>query len=359
MADTAIDTTERGSGMFDKGLILGPGPAPRCDDFRLGGPVVRWDDKVSRWRMWYYCRATGFADDVAPAFGTGSVATALSEDGLSWQRQDHHLEGGAVLRPSTDQDAFDSSHVAVSDVIRHDGRWLMAYFGGSAEIPEGTKELYAKPGYRMRLGIAESPDGIHWSRIAGNAPGGAVLDVAAGDVYVAFPGLVATDDGFLMHYTTVDNHGRFHRTHVVRSDDLQHWSETPGFDFDADPPLHESAGIVTRDIVANPTDAPERWLMVYTARDGRSETAERRSICAAVSDDLLAWRRLPQNPCFTVGPQGAWDSGGVANPRLVATADALHLYYFGWSNPSYADHPGRGIGCAVGGAGRLDNFKRI
>lgn len=343
--------------MFDKGLILGPGPAPRCDDFRLGGPVVRRDQ--DRWRMWYYCRATGFAEDVAPAFGTGSVATAVSDDGLRWQREDHHLEGGAVLTASEDPDAFDCSHVAVSDVVRHDGRWLMAYFGGSREVPGDTKELYARPGYRMRLGIAESPDGIHWSRIAGDAAGGAVLDVAAGDVYVAFPGLVATDTDFRMHYTTVDNQGRFHRTHVVTSSDLKHWSQAPDFVFDADPPLPESAGIVTRDIVENPTDTPERWLMVYTARDGRAETAERRSICAAVSDDLLTWRRLPQNPIYTVGPQGAWDSGGVANPRLVATADALHLYYFGWSNSSYSDHPGRGIGCAVSSTRRLGNFKRI
>ncbi len=345
------------NGMFEKGLILGPAAGPRCDDFRLGGPVVHRDE--DRWRMWYYCRANGFAGDVAPAFGTGSVATAVSDDGLRWQREDHHLEGGAVLTPSDDPDAFDCGHVAVTDVIRHEGRYLMAYFGGSREVPADTKELYACPGYRMRLGIAESPDGIHWSRIAGDAPGGAVLDVAPGDVYVAFPGLVATDDGFLMHYTTVDNQGRFHRTHVVTSPDLKHWSKAPDFDFDADPPLPESAGIVTRDIIRNPTDAPEKWLMVYTSRDGRAETAERRAICAAVSDDLLAWRRLPQSPFFTVGPQGAWDSGGVANPRLVATPEAWYLYYFGWSNPPYADHPGRGIGCAVSRTRRLESFKRV
>ncbi len=345
--------------MFEKGLSLGPGPAPRCDDFRLGGPVVRWDDAASCWRMWYYCRATGFPDDVAPAFGTGAVATAVSDDAVNWTREDHGLEGGAVLMPSDDARAFDCAHVAVSDVIWHRDRWLMAYFGGNREVPGNTKVLYAKPGYRMRIGLAESADGVRWSRIEGAAPGGAVVDIGDGDVYVAFPGLLAVEDGFLMHYTTVDNQGRFHRTRVAASTDLRHWSDAADFEFDADPPLHESAGIVTRDIVANPTDTPERWLMVYTARDGRAETVERRSVCAAVSDDLVAWRRLPGGPFFTVGPQGAWDCGGVANPRLVATPDALYLYYFGWSNPTYADHPGRGIGCAVGKPGSLDGFRRV
>ena len=63
--------------MFDNGLSLGPGPAPRCDDFRLGGPVVRRDAAASCWRLWYYCRASGFPDDVAPAFGTGAAGTMI------------------------------------------------------------------------------------------------------------------------------------------------------------------------------------------------------------------------------------------------------------------------------------------
>jgi hypothetical protein len=40
------------------GNVLGVGPPGRCDDFRLGGPVVRWDETLKLWRMWYYCRRT-------------------------------------------------------------------------------------------------------------------------------------------------------------------------------------------------------------------------------------------------------------------------------------------------------------
>ena len=87
--------------------------------------------------------------------------------------------------------------------------------------------------------------------------------------------------------------------------------------------------------------------MVYTARDGRPETGERRSIGVAVSDDLICWRRLWREPVFTPGIRGAWDSAGVANPRLVITEREYRLYYYGWSNDSCLQHPRRGIGLAI------------
>ena len=345
--------------MFDKGLVLGVSGRPRCDDFRIGGAVVRWDDRLSCWRMWYYCRANGFPEGLAPAFGTGTIATAVSQDGIDWERVDGPLPGGAVMGPSSDATAFDSTHVATGDVIWHRDRWLMVYFGGSREVPQATKELYAFPGYLLRLGLAESPDGVHWTRIAGQEAGGAIVDVTEDQVYAAFPGFVCLDDGLMVHYTSVDKLGRFHSSHAIRSSDLAQWTAFESFEFAADPLLHESAGIVTRDIVANPTDAPGKWLMVYTARDGRPETAERRSICAAVSDDLVHWRHLSRHPFFTVGRQGAWDSAGVATARLVVTADDIRLYYYGWSNASYEGHPGRGIGCAISRGRRLDTFRRV
>ncbi|MEE8577327.1 MAG: hypothetical protein V3T31_08720, partial [candidate division Zixibacteria bacterium] len=82
------------------GLILTESDTARCDDFRIGGPVVRWDDQLDIWRMWYYCRSADFPINLAPAFGTGSIATAISQDGLTWKRIDGPLDRGAVLLPS-------------------------------------------------------------------------------------------------------------------------------------------------------------------------------------------------------------------------------------------------------------------
>lgn len=341
------------------GLILTESDAPRCDDFRVGGPVVRWDDSSNLWRMWYYCRSRNFPDDLAPAFGTGSIATAVSRDGIAWKRVEGCLGQGAVMEPASAADAFDSTHIGTGDVIRRGNRWLMVYFGGNGEIPPDTIAPYAYPGYRIRLGLAESADGMSWSRIEGAGTQGAIIDIPPGSVYAAFPGLVASAEGFLVHFTTIDNLGQYHRTRCARSDDLRLWTHLKEFRFESDPLPHESAGIVTRDIVENPTDLPGRWLMLYTAHDGRPETSGRRSICAAVSDDLQRWKRVSGRPVFTVGPRGSWDSGGVAVPRLVVAGDELRLYYYGWSISPDGEPRTRGVGCASSSRGDLGRFRRI
>jgi len=346
--------------MFERGLVLGPSESARCDDFRLGGAVVRRDERASCWRMWYYCRSATFPAGVAPAFGSGAIATAVSDDGVNWRREMGPLAGGAVFLPAEDPEAFDSTHVGTGDVIWWRDRWLMAYFGGSSEVPAAAKEMYTHPGYLVRIGLAESSDGIHWTRLPGRAARGATVDVDEKSVYSAFPSLLALDDDLILHYTSVDKLGRYHSTNLLRSSDLESWQPVPGPIFERDVLPHESAGIVNRDIVENPlSEGGGRWLMIYTARDGRPETAERRSICAAVSDDLVHWRHHSPLPFLTVGPQGAWDSAGVASPKLVVTQEDLRLYYYGWSNESYSGHPGRGIGCAISKQRRLDAFRRV
>ncbi|MEX2495077.1 MAG: hypothetical protein WD448_03255 [Woeseia sp.] len=320
---------------------------------------MRRDEAASCWRMWYYCRSSAFPGEVAPAFGTGAIATAVSEDGVHWCREDGPLAGGAVFLPAADPRAFDSTHVGTGDVIRYRDRWLMAYFGGNDEVPAGAKEMYTHPGYSCRLGLAESSDGINWTRLPGPAAGGAIVEVDESSVYAAFPSLVVVDDGLMIHYTSVDKLGRYHSTHMLRSRNLESWHAATGFIFESDVLPHESAGIVNLDIVESPFSERGRWLMVYTARDGRPETAERRSICAAYSDDLIAWRRHSPLPFFTVGTHGAWDSAGVASPKLVITPEDFRLYYYGWSNASHSGHPARGIGCAVSATRRLNAFRRV
>jgi predicted GH43/DUF377 family glycosyl hydrolase len=111
--------------------------------------------------------------------------------------------------------------------------------------------------------------------------------------------------------------------------------------------------------VPNPLGNGPKWLMVYTAKDGRAETQARRSVAVAVSDDALSWRRLHDEPVFFVGRHGGWDSAGVANPRLVVTDRDLRIYYYGWSDKSFLGHPARGIGCAIAPGRDLRRFRRI
>ena len=345
--------------LFSAGLVLPPGPAGRCDDDRIGGPVIRWDEAIGRWRMWYYGRDAQFPQDVAPTLGSGSITTAVSDDGVHWTREDGPLAGGAVLRPSPDPAAFDSTHVATGDVIRHGNEWLMVYFGGGTETPTGTPQLYRAKGLGMRIGFARSRDGLNWTRVPGNAARGAIIDILEGDLYSAFPSLIHDGKRFLVHYTTVDKLGRYWRSRIATSPDAATWRPLGDLQWDNEPAPFESGGVITRCPMRNPIDGGAPWLMLYTAKDGRAETLARRSICAAVSDDAVTWRRLFDAPIFTVGAEGAWDHGGVAVPRLTVTDSGWLLHYYGWSDETFAEHPARGIGCAVSRNRDLKAFRRV
>ena len=275
---------------FLEGLVLPPGPSGRCDEDRIGGPVVRWDSENQRWRMWYYGRHRGFPKELAPAFGTGCIALAESEDGVNWTRVDGPLAGGAVLRPAQAPDAFDSIHVGTGDVIRDDDRWLMVYFGGNQETPTGTPPTYRFPGYVLRPGMAESTDGLHWRRISGNAAGNAAVDVDSSDVYSGFPNIVRDGARLVMYFTSVDKRGRYWHTHMAESSDAVHWTPLDDLRWLEEPALFEAGGVVTRDIQPNPFTDGSDWLMVYTAkrRAPRSRRATINRYCRIRRSDELA-----------------------------------------------------------------------
>ncbi|MFZ9995182.1 MAG: hypothetical protein ACO3OV_10810 [Steroidobacteraceae bacterium] len=334
--------------MFDRGCILEPSKIVRCDDARVGGPVVRWNADKNRWYLWYYARSQRFAAGLAPAFGTGAIALADSEDGTQFTRVEGKGREAAIFEPASgsteaDSAAFDARHVGTGDLLHWRGAWWMAYFGGNDEAPKDCAPLYAERGYVLRIGLAVSTDGVSWNRVGA----GAIAGPEGDEVYAGFPGLVDDGERLTLHYTVVDRQGRYYRTRMLSSMDGKEWRRTPEPFFEGEPPLHETGGVITRDIVPSPLPEVGRWWMVYTARDGRSETGERRSIGVAVSDDLIRWRRLWREPVFTPGIRGAWDSAGVANPRLVITEREYRLYYYGWSNDSCLEHPRRGIGLAI------------
>ncbi len=117
------------TGTSQPGLILGKGPEGWCDEARNGGATVRWNDDDQCWWMWYYARDNNYPEGVAPAFGTGRIALAKSEDGIIQERHKGHLAGGAIMDWSDDPEAFDSTHIGSGDILRHKDEWLLWYFG--------------------------------------------------------------------------------------------------------------------------------------------------------------------------------------------------------------------------------------
>lgn len=123
--------------------VLAPGPAGSFDSV---GPVpssVLYKDGL--YWMWYSAtRQIG---------GAYEIGLATSRDGLTWSK----YEGNPVVKVGA-RDAWDDGTVIAPSVIFYDGLFRM-WYRGIHGYPPGRQES---------IGLATSPDGIHWTKYAAN-----------------------------------------------------------------------------------------------------------------------------------------------------------------------------------------------
>ncbi len=333
------------------GRVLAPGPAGRCDDFRVGGAVVDHDALSGRWRMWYYCRDEAMAGP--PALGSGRIALATSRDGIAWERVDGAEAKGAVFAPSPVKTDFDSLHVGLTDVSRSAGEWLMWYFGGNDEPRTSTRTVIGtQAGLGMRAGLARSRDGVHWQRVRGATASGALVDFAPDQLYASWPNAFWDGRRFILQLTTPTIDMARFGTSVFASDDARDWKPLGELSWADGPRPWDMGGLVTRQVLANPVPGGRRWLMVYTGLNA----AHARRIAVADSDDGLCWHHVGTGAIFGVGAPGSWDEFGVAANRLLAVSGRLYLYYYGFQ--SLGSEGLRGIGLATAPVDDLSAFRR-
>ncbi|MCK6528528.1 glycosyl hydrolase [Myxococcota bacterium] len=156
---------------------LGRGDGTAWDSARTSSPcVVRAPD--GRWHMYYV------GADVTRE--RAQIGVATSRDGLSWEKVGPVLGAGA-------RGSFDADAPGSASALRRSGRFHLFYEGTDAEG-------------RRRIGLAASEDGVRFSRLAGRAPGGAVLDAGSPGSWdeggVGLPCAVERPDGEVWLYYT-------------------------------------------------------------------------------------------------------------------------------------------------------------
>ena len=99
---------------------------------------------------------------------SGYIGLARSTDGLAFDKVTGPVAGGAVFGPSESKaGGFDDLHVGIGDV-QWDAvakKWVMYYFGGDDSY--GPTPYGQARGIFMKIGRAESEDGLHWRRAPG------------------------------------------------------------------------------------------------------------------------------------------------------------------------------------------------
>jgi len=324
----AEDATLKGQ----PGLVFGPGPDGWWDSEQISSPQVLALPDGS-YQMWYYGRDATF--DRMVNLPTGRCGTAVSRDGVAWQRVSGPLTMGAVLEPSpADADRFDNAHVGISDICHDQDLFWMWYFGGDQTItrrttPMGTSQV---KGIMMRPGCAVSRDGLNWIRLDGPYRG-AFLDHGGPKdwdaMFCGWPRVLRDSGTYKMYYHTLNwSQGGFLVGMAVSEDGFR-WHKTgqilgpgPAGNFD-------EKGLSCRHVLK----VDGRYLMFYEGVNSSGYYC----IGLALSEDGLKWRKdesgaQPGGPVFSHAPKGSgrWDARAAGTPCVVPLKDGTYrMYYVG------------------------------
>lgn len=182
---------------FGNAPVLAPGPAGSWDDAEVGSPCVL--DDGGTLRMWYT--------------GRGSGGTAIGMATFNGTTQTWIKAGGPVLSPGPGgPQSWDIVGVSTPHVIREGNLYRMWYSG---QLP------VLAPFDVIRIGYAESSDGVTWVKWANNP---LLLDVGATTV---------TSPAVLRRVGTL--HLWFDATQVVNPLGIHHATSADGTAWSLDP----------------------------------------------------------------------------------------------------------------------------
>jgi hypothetical protein len=295
---------------------------------------------------------SGIALAVVCLLACGSSTATLIP--LAWQKVPGPAPGGALLGPGA-KDAFDERANFTVEAFQDAGvTWL--YYGGS----DATGDP-ACPGINdshWRIGLAQSTDGVNFTRVAGAETGGAVLDNGAPgsfDSWLTYRPFVLKDGAtFRMWYNgstkpfscptgTLANDRRIG---YAESTDGVHWTKH----YDGPGP----GGSVLPLGAAGEFDAQQvgyvwvlrdggQYKMYYSANDALNFWR----VGLAVSTDARIWTKVRgkavTGAVLDLGPAGSLDAACAYQPSVVKEKDTLYrMWYRGCNAPGKFGGPSGG-----------------
>ena len=214
-----------------------------------------------------------------------------------------------------------SSTAAGSPIPGWDGRRVI----DPVVIKEGSlyKMWYTGEGldWKWRIGYATSPNGIHWTKYAGNP----VLDVGlegTWDSDVARVSLVLKSEGIYHMWYNGNGHSRFGYATSPDGINWTKYADNPVFDVGSPSSWDESMVLL-----AGMIHEAGSYKMWYTGQDS-SGTGR---IGLAISPDGIDWTRHPANPVLDIDPASDWDGTWVFDPYIISDSGSYRMWYSGWT----------------------------
>ncbi len=242
------------------------------------------------------------------------VGYAESIDGLNWD-----IHPSPVLSPGPVGDIYEST--VVSHTAIHTDSVYKMWYWGYIQDAGGT--------WNLRIGYATLPDGIKWTKYAGNP----VLDVGSAESWdqdgVWSPSVVNIDSIYHMWYSGRSwDTGEF-RTGYATSKDGINWIK-----FEVNP--------VSEPGPAGAWDDTNQWN-TYVMHNGEffemwyggatsSEEFPNSRIGYATSDDGINWEKYFDNPVLEPGAPGTFEAARVESPKIIKQGNIIHMWYQGASS---------------------------
>ena len=317
--------------------VLNLGSPGAWDDYRVDDPHVIYDDDEGLFKMWF--------SGVRP--WVSRIGYAYSTDGINWTKS----PSNPIISPAG---GWESLNLGEPSVLKQDGVYKMWYLGSSGTFPRiglaestdgiswsrysgnpvligggtgawdwggvgGPSVLLENDTLRMwfhgggegtpiRIGHAVSSDGVHWTKRAVNP----VLDVGLPNSWdqteITGPHVLKTDGEYMMWYR--GRSGGKLQIGLALSTDGLNWEKDSG-----NPVMARNAGqwdeYVGSPYVLYSNGLFEMWYM------GISGSLSKWKIGYANSTDGIHWNRYNGNPILNAGPPGSWDSFEVLHPNVI------------------------------------------
>ncbi len=264
----------------------------------------------------------------------GGAALALSGCAFP-QRPVVAGQPGLVLTPGP-AGWWDSERVSCPRVLREPDGWKMWYYGRDVSF---DRSVVLPTG---RIGLATSPDGIHWTRVRGPGVMGSVLDPSPDHdrfdaAFVGVSDVHRTPDGYEMFYfggswDISNNRGQTVRGFPARpgratSLDGLHWTRQDGpyhgAILDVGPPGTFDATMVGWPQMLRGPDGVLR--LYYHTLDPKLGFI----VCLAVSGDGTSWEKI--GPILTRGGEDDFDGDGPSTRQVFLSGGSYMMVYEGFS----------------------------
>ncbi|HEV2226251.1 MAG TPA: hypothetical protein VGR56_05530 [Nitrososphaerales archaeon] len=254
------------------------------------------------------------------------IFRGTSTDGRSWK-----LSTTPVL-PTGPKGSWDELVVFSSDVVWNGTGYMMYYVG------DGVTNKTTFPANFRQIGVAFSPDGIHWSKYAGNpiiTHGPGLYDAR----YTRGPSVIFDNGTYKMWYTgtaALNYTNSFTTVDYATSSDGVHWTK------------YQSNPVFTGyRFTGNFTEAGWPSVIKVNGSYVMAFSDSYANVGLATSHDGISWKFSNQSaPLLTLS---GWHNGFVSNPSLLLDGQRLLLWYFGVDNSSQKTPYVGGIGMSTCG----------